>query len=54
MIFFHFNIYLLQIIIFRVVRDFSDIFQPMIVSLFMWSLLAISAALLIIDAVKYI
>lgn len=34
---------------FRVTNDFSDIFQPIIVSLFIWSLLAISGAMFMIQ-----
>lgn len=34
---------------FRVENDISEIFQPIVLSLFTWSLLAISAALLIIQ-----
>lgn len=40
---------------FRVEHDFSDIFQPIIMSLFTWSLLAISGAMLIfqMEIVEY-
>lgn len=34
---------------FRVMKNFSDIFQPIFMSLFTWSLLAISAVLLILQ-----
>lgn len=42
-------------VIYRVMLNFSNIFQPILMSLFTWSLLAISGALLIIQVqlVKY-
>lgn len=36
-------------VIYRVMLNFSNIFQPILMSLFTWSLLAISGALLIIQ-----